>query len=156
MICTSSSFELKHLSKTIIQYGAVLVTFSRQMPNLMLKSSFATTAKAEPLTADRGLKFAVDFENAKLNVPFCCVWRWSCEDAINHFFRFRFVSVLASHAWNCCLFDMGPPVKSCVLVKLFLNMLQWCSVIYRETAVFVWNYASWKTRCWFSCCRCQI
>ena len=72
MFCTSSSFDVKHLSKTIIQYGAVLVTFSRQMPNLMFKSILATTANGEPLTADRGLKFAVDFENAKLNVPFCC------------------------------------------------------------------------------------
>ena len=35
----------------------------------MLKPTFVTTANGEPLTADRGLKFAVDFENAKLNVP---------------------------------------------------------------------------------------
>ena len=39
------------------------------MPDLMLKSIFVPTANGKPLTANRGLKFAVDFENAKLNVP---------------------------------------------------------------------------------------
>ena len=29
----------------------------------MLKSIFATTAKGEPRTVNRGLKFAVDFKN---------------------------------------------------------------------------------------------
>lgn len=35
----------------------------------MLKPTFVTTANSEPPTANRGLKFAVDCENAKLNVP---------------------------------------------------------------------------------------
>ena len=35
----------------------------------MLKPTFVTTANGEPLTANRGLKFSVDCENAKLNVP---------------------------------------------------------------------------------------
>ena len=43
--------------------------FSRQIPNLMLKPTFVTTANSEPLTANGGLKFAVDCEKAKLNVP---------------------------------------------------------------------------------------
>ena len=38
----------------------------------MLKPTFVTTANGEPLTANRGLKFAVDCENVKLNVPISC------------------------------------------------------------------------------------
>ena len=34
----------------------------------MLKPTFVNTANGEPLTANRGLKFVVDCENAKLNV----------------------------------------------------------------------------------------
>ena len=53
----------------MIKQDAVPLTFSRKMPNFMLSSIFATAANSEPLTADRGLKFPVDFENVIRNVP---------------------------------------------------------------------------------------
>lgn len=39
------------------------------MLNVMLKYIFVPTANSKPPTANRGLKFAVDLENAMLNVP---------------------------------------------------------------------------------------
>jgi len=52
--------------KTIIQHGTVHVTFSRKMQPYA-KLSFCHYDKL--LTAHQGLKFAVDHENAMLNVP---------------------------------------------------------------------------------------
>ena len=71
----------------------------------MLKPTFVNTANGEPLTANRGLKFAVDCENAKLNVP-NDLWPVTCKRNLHELFNESpFLNVNKLNSFVCTVYD---------------------------------------------------
>ena len=83
----------------------------------MLNTIFATAANSEPLTADRGLKFPVDFENVIRNVPVSV----DCNKNVKNVHIQQRKTVALPHAFHFCTYHSRSSafhgVKLCFVVE---------------------------------------